>query len=584
MDFLLKFNTSDLNVLNWDTVINNGPTLQSNKINLIQNDTKFYREINFTNGKAILIGDPIINETNSKSVVNYLEKKDVSSFIKAVDGFYFLMVLNSTDKKITVTSSMFSLLSVYYLQTGKEISISSSLSILKKENANISYSVDQQYYIEKALFNYPLFNRTPFKEIKLLSSNSILKISSEEIQIEKHTEIHNYFTDTPTPWRNSVESISDLFIDCAKPFLPSEKFITTLTGGFDGRVVAGLALSERKPFETYSYGSAEDPDVILAKDISNKINVKYHPLLLGADFATHHYWHHAQAFVTESNGLGNFSRAHYGFATDTVLKNTNYLLTGNFGSELIRAMKTPGVMISELGFDLFRTDFKERVQEKIKSCKALNYLHPDLISVTLNNLEAELINYLNSLPGHLSQNQKFYIFIFEEVFRKYFGPEISIQRKKLNNRSPFLCFRFIQELLKTEIAGANSKFQESNPINRYHGQVLYAHILKKTYPQLNEMNLDRGYKPKDFLTTFGIAKIVLGQVKRKYITKRNTVIPSYANSILDSNVNNFKSIKLESDIFNTPYFETMNKGSWRTDQRNYLNMNSAAYYLSSLTH
>ena len=103
-------------------------------------------------------------------------------------------------------------------------------------------------------------------------------------------------------------------------------------------------------------------------------------------------------------------------------------------------------------------------------------------------------NDIYSLPcfnpeyKHLSRNQKFYIFVFEEVFRKYFGAEMINQFKYLKNRTPFLDMEFFKAILQTGLAGIHSEFFENNPLKRYKGQVLYAHIIRKAYPQFGEID------------------------------------------------------------------------------------------------
>jgi len=88
----------------------------------------------------------------------------------------------------------------------------------------------------------------------------------------------------------------------------------------------------------------------------------------------------------------------------------------------------------------------------------------------------------NDSYSKLTKNQKFYVFVFEEVFRKYFGAEIINQFKYIKNRTPFLDMAFLKAILRTELAGIHSEFFEHNPVKRYKGQILYAHIINKTYP------------------------------------------------------------------------------------------------------
>ncbi len=151
---------------------------------------------------------------------------------------------------------------------------------------------------------------------------------------------------------------------------------------------------------------------------------------------------------------------------------------------------------------------------------ALDYLNPLVISESMTNLIGEIGGWLNKLPSRLTVNQKFYVYIFEEVFRKYFGPEIIVQRTSVNHRAPFLCFSFIERILKTGFAGANSGFNERNPLKRMQGQVLYSSIIKKTNPALLNFRLDRGYKPGDLLSRSGVMKITLEYLKNKYAGRK----------------------------------------------------------------
>ncbi len=541
-------------------------------------DKNSEREITYSTGRALFIGDPVFHKGSFSDTQQDLIDGNVGKTIRGIDGFYYMALINEAERKLMISGSIFSILPVFYQSAGDELYMSSSLTILREQTKHLTQTQDHQYYIEKAIFNYALFDRTPVSEIKTVPSNCYLEITETGWSLKKHTFIHDYFVSDPASWRKSLNSLSDFFIENAKPFLPGEKFTASLTGGFDSRTVVSLALAAGKEFDTYSYGSAADPDVSIPRQISAVIGRNFEPVILGRDYAEKHFLKNALQFLIKSHGTGNISRAHYHYALATRLSNTRYLLTGNFGSEILRSMKIPGVMTSEPLFTMFSTSNLGEFRKWIRNYKALGYLNPGIIGELTGLLIDEIEGYLRGLPEGLTTNQKFYIYLFEEVFRKYFGPEIIVQRRLLNNRSPFLSFRLIEEILKTELAGANSSFMEENPFNRYHGQVLYAHILKKTFPQLLDQPLDRGYCPRDFLEILGPLKITAGHIKRKFFVNMDKNTPGYSTLPYELNLPFFRKFDFDPDLFNKQYFFKQMDSGWENDQMNFSNLLSAVAY------
>jgi hypothetical protein len=537
-------------------------------------------QITLPHSQSILIGDPIYPSIKRDHIHAFLGRDEFGNFFRAVDGFYFLIHWNKKSKQLIVGCSMFNILPVYFTETDNSLYISSSFDLIRK-NSGITFTTDHQYYLEKALFHYPLFTRTPLKQIKTTPSNHFM-VYDGKLSFSRHTKISDYYVENPLPWRKSLDQLSEVFIEKAKPFIPEEKFCATLTGGFDGRTIIGLALKMKKSFFTYSYGPETSLDVKVPIAVSKKLGFTHKALLIDETYSSHDFYENGEAFLSKSFGLGNMSRAHYYHALETVLKDSRYLLTGNFGSEIIRSMKVPGVMTSAMLFKLFENLGKAQLRTEILKNNGVKYLSKKLIANYIDPLLDEIFEYLDNLPKHLSTNQRFYTYLYEEVFPKYFGPEISVQRQFINHRAPFLCFRFIQALLKTGIAGANSDFKETNPFKRYHGQVLYAHILKKTTPALLDQPLDRGYKPRYFLTTMGPLQIAMGFALRKLRKRKPNSIPDYAKDNTARNISKMLKTPIANDLFDLDFFNRQFQGSWQTDQMNFANMFSAVKYESKL--
>ena len=489
------------------------------------NDSVYNLE--FNNGTAVFLGDPVFHSDDPKDLAGYFEKELIGNVIREVDGFYFLIVSYENTGRLVVTSGMFSILPVYYYMNKEELLISSSFNIIIKNAVSKELTVDQQHLVEKAIFNYPLFDRTFFNEIKTIASNSYIEYQDGNYRIIPHTVIHDLFISEPLPWRKACDSISELFIRKAGDFVPDEKAVVTLTGGFDSRTVLGIALGMNGVKATCTYGSPGEQDIQIASHISEAMGVKHLPVILNEEYAAGAFMDNAVSFLMGGYGLGNISRAHYCYALKTSLKDAGFLLSGNFGSELLRSMKVPGVVTSASLFDAFSISSEGELRARLLSNTALLYLNSEKLGEVVYSVVHDITVFKENLPSVLTPNQKFYAYLFGEVFRKYFGPEIMVQRPVVKHRAPFLCFSFIEAILKTGLAGANSRFLETNPLFRFQGQVLYATIMKKTLPALNDLRLDRGYAPQDLLTISGPLVIASEYFKKKYIYRRRWETPDY---------------------------------------------------------
>ena len=583
MDFLARLDLS-AEASASPLAFNNIPgfSVNLNAVNFPDGNRQERKDIHFGSGQAVFIGDPLFHNYDPDQLIRDLENGMIGSVIRKTDGFYYLLVIYSKEQKLIISSGSFSILPVFYRPRKDMISVSSSFDILAFQEKDSALTIDRQYYLEKALFNYPLFNRTPFKEISLLPSNSFLEYSGSGFKIRKHTDICDLFAESPEPVKTGADDLSDLFIGMAEGFIPEYPCMLSLTGGLDSRTVAGVVAGRAEVSGAYTYGLPQDADIKIAAEIADFLKIDFFPVILDGNFAREHFWLHGTEFLKKSFGLGNLSRAHYNFILGNCMGSSRYLMSGNFGSEILRSVKSPGVVTSGALFKLFTSGEEENLNAELRAEKVLDYLNPLVADESMEGLIGEIGGWLNKLPSRLTVNQKFYVYIFEEVFRKYFGPEIIVQRTSVNHRAPFLCFSFIERILKTGFAGANSGFKEGNPLKRLQGQVLYSSIIKKTNPALLNLRLDRGYKPGDLLSPGGAMRITLEYLKKKYAGRKSQVTPDYLTVSMAENMKHFPDIHYSDDLFNAGFMNRMKAGEWASDQMNFINMMSAALYRNIL--
>jgi hypothetical protein len=493
-------------------------------------------------------GDPICDETFK---VRFVKQPDVSFIINNLYGHYYFILLNKTDNTLYTGNSLFSILPVYYTEANNYLRISNDPLNLQKEEGSNKYN--KRFLLENILFNYPLFNQSCIEGVNLLHANHYIQIKNGKASNQQHTNITKYFSASPTPWRKALNTISDLFIESSEKYFPEEKYASALTGGFDGRTLAACSLYKKRRFMTYSFGSEESADVKIAESLSTKTGIEFIKIDLDGNYLNSHSLNAGIDFINGSSGTASFARAHYMYATKILSEKTNYLVTGNFGSEIFRAAHNTGVVISQNLHGLFTTKNYDSAISLLETSLEWNWINKSEFKYEWESLKEELktLPCFDSDYKWLSKNQQFYITVFEEVFRKYFGAEMVNQYKYFVNRTPFLDIDFLKGILGTGMAGVHSDFFTNNPLKRFKGQILYANIINKTWPDFGKEMTDKGYKPVDLINLFGKFKIAFSFLSKRINRKiRSEGDPFAVNAAFSVNKDTWQKLEFNPTLFN----------------------------------
>ena len=462
-----------------------------------------YIEYNRDGVKIIIFGDCIGTKE---------ELFEISSDrIPTLRGNFYAIVVQK--ESIKIYNSFLSVLPIYY--TSDFEYISSSIEYIL-EQSDKKFEIDKKFILESLLFNYGFFNRTLYSGIELVPSNCFLELSNDKFAIRKHFETTSLFTQKPTKGFRVADQISDLFIETTKNYFPDSSFDIAFTSGFDGRTLVSCATHFDKSFNTFSFGKLENDDVAIPKSNAKALGIPYQYFdLENEEYLQEHYIKNATEYATLFPGGNGLIYSHFLYSTKQISKNSEYLLSGVIGSELFRALHITGAVTSQSLVDVFTSTTAEEIRDKISNAKPLQAINKKDFEVELDELIDELIQYKQSIPDHLTENQQFYIFVFEEIFRKFFGQWIYIQMKYIKVRTPFLDYTFIKELLKTQYAGANNDFFTENPFKRMKGQYIYADIIKKTNKNIYYQKTGKGYRPKDIRETLYGFNIIMPFIKKK---------------------------------------------------------------------
>lgn len=283
-------------------------------------------------------------------------------------------------------------------------------------------------------------------------------------------------------------------------------------------------------------------------------------ILLENGYIKKHSFDCGKEFIINSSGTSTFARAHYLHAARVLSSEFGCLITGNFGSEIFRAAHIPGVLISPNLYNLFNAPNSDEGFNRIIESKEYKVLHKDLAESVNDKLRNDIqdLPCFNSNYNGLTRNQKFYLYVFEEIFRKYFGAEMINQYGYLVNRTPFLDYFFLEQLLKTELAGVYSRLFELNPLKRYKGQVLYANIINLAYPLYGKIMTDKGYKPEDLINFTGKFNILKGYSRKVFGLRPKSVDPNGVLAAWKHNSSKWSAFSLPEGMLDSKCFTQPN--------------------------
>lgn len=542
----------------------------------LSGQTSFIR-FDLSDRAMFIIGD-IIGAVSSKELID----REPEIILKNYPGFYYLVLLSFGE--VYVYSSLFGIPPVYYFQTNGEVLVSSRAGFIKS-SLRERVSLNKQWILERILFNHSLDSETPWEKIRQLPAHHSLTLTKGKVTVHKYLNIEGYFTDQPRSWRKSLLPMSELFSDRCRHYFTNDTNRISFTGGFDGRTLLACALGNQAPVETYSFGSSKNPDITIPKRISKKLGIPYTPFYLDQPEYLDEWLPMGKEMVNRCDGNSSFLHVHYLYSAKKQ-QGRECLVTGMFGSELLRALHVSGQVTSRPLVDFFVHDDPDVWRGLIRNSPRLQFLNMDCFSQEMENLWWKLLELKKEMRGlGLSQNQRFYKFIFEETFRKVFGNFIVPQLHYAPVRAPFLDFVFIKELLQTGLAGANNEFFTHNPVKRAKGQMLYAHIIRQNHaPLLREYN-DKGYRPGALLSPLGKFSIGWGWAKKRL--KRRFLPADYDNLRILSAMNKyrpfFESLDLHDYLIKDKIREMLADTSWQHDIRqrdNLLRSLSLAWYVN----
>jgi len=490
-------------------------------------------------------------------------KKKGNTFLEYFKGNFNIIIIDEINENIKVFTDKLNVLPLYYAFNTKQLIISSNVSLIL-QSPWVDKSVDKMAIAMQYLFDYMLDDFYFVKGIRRIENAKNLCFSKEGMVVRNYWDVSNLYHKELMPKSQSLDLLAkQLEGNVALYSSDKERILVSLTGGFDGRT--NVALLNRRPkdsFLTYSYGMEGSKQIKVPEDISLKTGIKYEPIYLGDDFLDS-YTQNSWLASYYSNGTAPIGFCNIPYAFKKLEHYSDTILTGLFGSEILRPLHNNGIQVNDNSFAIFLSnEYKSNIALALKKGRDQGFITNEIDDSIAENLA----NYFkeNYFKKYSDFNivTRFFFFIIQEGIRKYFSQEISIERVYVNTRIPYFDIDMVELIYKTPWAGMYNGFLGESKFKRRKGQLLYAYIIKKYYPQIGKIDLDRGYKPNDLLLPFPLnyLKIAFGVYNaKKYMKKRNGNDTFKTKEWSSCTIKNIESTETKFSISNENFYDMKNK-------------------------
>lgn len=449
-----------------------------------------------------------------------LYNKYEDGLVKYLKGMFTIIIIDVKKEVIKLISDRTNLMPLYYYFRDNVLLFSSSMNQLL-DYGFIDKKVNERAIAKIAIFNYITGNETIISNIFMQLNASIITIRENKLSEKRYWSLADIYTQPRDRLKqnDALEKCNQLLKEIVNMYISDQKyFAVTFTGGYDSRTILSVLDRNKKDFFCYSYGKKGCYDIQIPQKISDVLGIDFRKFYLDGAFETD-FEKYAFKAVYFSDGLGAITRANFVYPCNEISDSVDIILTGLFGSEMIKQPASLGYYINAQVKNLFFSNSPHKIFNKLIEAEVKKgYLCKDVFRKYKEDIFNELYERYFSKK---SAKFNFYNFLIQEGIRKYFMQELKMERVYVENRHPFLDDDFIELLFKTPFAGIYNIKRGKNIIMARKTHQLYASLINKNNPQLAKFRTTHGYKPIDILSNFRMIKVLFDYYHYKNIVKKS---------------------------------------------------------------
>jgi hypothetical protein len=260
--------------------------------------------------------------------------------------------------------------------------------------------------LEYAIFNYPLGENTLLQNVYNLLPGEIIRYKNGFVNKKNYYDISDLITNKRITEEEAIEKGNFLFNKVVNTLVADkEKISASLTGGFDGRAILSALEFDKKNLLLYSFGIKGSQNISIPIKIAKDLGYNFRPYYLEDEYAVS-YPFYASMTCLLTDCLATVQRANYLFVFEDLAKYSDVVLTGIFGSELMRTFQNAGLMISLPAVNILKSNnpIKQLIYE-IQNYQYKDFWGNEIFNKTNQEevIESFKIKYLNKKYEFLNQ-------------------------------------------------------------------------------------------------------------------------------------------------------------------------------------
>ncbi len=527
----------------------------------------------FVVGEMFRRGDYTSGPLSAQGALVY--RRDSEALLRGTKGNFVLVLVEEHAATCELVSSRLNISPFYYAVDGARLIFSTSLASVAAclERA----AIDHAGVAEQALFNYPLGSRTFIRGVRNLRPAERVRFAGGTLEVSRWWDVRSLY-DLPLMSKREALDTGSALLHATVNHLANDqaRLRVSFTSGFDSRV--NLATLDRPPegILAYSFGTPGSINVAVPQAICARLGVRFEPIHLDDEYAVE-FDDFALRTLVLSDCLSTVERANYPYAFQRTAHFGPVVLTGLFGSELLRTFQNIGYIVSAglVQLHLGAT----AVAEVAPLADRSRYVRPELVRHTLDDIRADVAAVFDEHLRDLPTDRRFYMFLLTEGLRKYFGAETHIERPWGLNRFPFLDEEFVEFAFRAPFAGVHSRTLRPTIGNRFRSQYFYAHVIRRYRPELLAATTDHGYAPADLLGPLPLLRIA-----PKVLARRRRQAPEFRTEEWTAGLYGRHLLRTPppDDIFTDQVRSDFEDGSWRAHRLEFARAASLKLWLDRM--
>jgi asparagine synthetase B (glutamine-hydrolysing) len=417
--------------------------------------------------------------------------------LAGVKGAFTLVLVDKSSGSADLLNSRTGISPFYYALAGGRLLFSTSLSALASRLPRRP-DLDAAAVAELDLFNYPIGGRTWYEGVRALLPGEAVAFRDGALTSRRWWSPASLYDQTLLDREDALEEGAELFHRVTNDLASDHRRVrVSFTSGFDSRTI--VAVLDKSPADVlaYAFGIRGSLNVEIPDTICAELGIAFEPLYLEDDYEAA-FDRYALRAVVLSDGLATVERANYPYAFERLAGFSPVVLTGLFGSELLRTFQNVGHLVSP-AYVALAEDRDAAVDALLRRSAGRSYFARPFVEAAAPEVAGDVAAFRGSFPG-LSPQQRFYAFLLQEGLRNYFGAEVHMERPWGQNRYPFLDDEFVEFAFRAPFTGVHGRHLSPGVGERFRSQYFYAHVIRKYRPELLSYPTDHGYPPADVLS------------------------------------------------------------------------------------